>query len=357
MAESNFEEKTEAPTPKKRADTRKKGEVAKSRELPSVAVLVAGLASLAVFGSFMYSQIQKAMGNVLAAIPSSAKAAGDLPELVSDMTAQFALMMAPQLAAVFLAALLSNIMQVGFMASGELIKPKLSKLDPLKGLGRLFSIQSVMELFKSVLKLVIVGVVAYFAIKSEMERVGMLADMELGAMVAYILLTTFKISLKCALAMIVLVAADYAFQKWQFEKRNKMTKKEIKDEFKNTEGDPIVKSRIKSIQMEMARKRMMQDVPKADVVITNPTHYAVALKYDGLSMNAPAVLAKGAGEIALKIKEIAAQHQIPVVENKTLARSLFALAEIGREIPAGSYQAVAEVLAVVYKLKQGNPVH
>ena len=166
----------------------------------------------------------------------------------------------------------------------------------------------------------------------------------------------FRIILKCTLAMLVLVVADYAFQKWQFEKRIRMTQKEIKDEFKKTEGDPLVKSRIRSIQMEMARKRMMQDVPKADVVVTNPTHFAVAVRYDGIQMGAPQVIAKGADHIARRIKEIAREHQIPIVENKELARNLYSVVEIGHEIPASLYQAMAEVLAYIYRLKTARRV-
>jgi flagellar biosynthetic protein FlhB len=211
-----------------------------------------------------------------------------------------------------------------------------------------------MEFAKSMFKLFIIGIVSYFSIKGEIDNIPALVDMELKGILAYILITTLKISLKCALAMVVLVAADYAFQKWQFEKRIKMSKQEVKDELKTSEGDPLVKSRIKSIQMEMSRKRMMQDVPNADVVITNPTHFAVAIKYDSLSMGAPQLLAKGADEVARRIKAIAKEHGIPIVENKELARNLFSSVEIGSEIPVSLYEAVAEVLAYIYKLKNNH---
>jgi len=262
----------------------------------------------------------------------------------------------PLLAAVFVTAVLSNVMQIGLIFSAESIKPKLSKLDPIKGFGRLFSKQSLMELFKSLAKLAIIGGVGYLAIKSEMAPVFVLGEMDLMSIGAFISKAILKISFKCTLAMIFLVVIDFAFQKWEFEKKIKMTKKEVKDEHKRSEGDPLIKQRIRSIQMQMARKRMMQSVPEADVVITNPTHLAVALKYDSATMSAPKLLAKGAGRLASRIKELAEQHEIPVVENKPLAQNLYALVESGQEIPAELYQAVAEVLAYIYKLKRSGHV-
>lgn len=356
MAEESFEDKTEKATPKKREEARKKGEVAKSRELPSVAVLLASLITLTIFGSFMYTHIQTVMRESFS-LPILKEV--NIPEFMvfaEKMITIFILTLSPILAAIFITAVLSNIMQVGFMLTGESIRPKLSRLNPIKGFGRLFSKQSFMELFKSLLKLAIVSIVAYLTVRAEMKNVYLLGDMEFNSIVAYILLTIFKIFIRCALAMIFLVAIDYAFQKWDFEKRLKMSKKEVKDEFKRTEGDPLIKSRIRSIQMQMARKRMMQDVPKADVVITNPTSLALALKYDSSVMGAPKLLAKGAGEIAKRIRELAEKHDIPVVENKDLAQSIYSLVEIGQEIPPALYEAVAEVLAYIYKLK-GNYAH
>ena len=353
MAEKSLEDKTEKATPKKREEARKKGEVAKSRELPSVAVLLAGLITITIFASYMYTHIQIILrGSFSFPILKDLNIA-NLMVFGQKMITLFIITISPLLAAIFVTAVLSNIMQVGFVLSGELIKPKLSKLDPIKGLGRLFSKQSFMELFKSLLKLVIVGSVAYITVSAEMKHVHLLGDMEFNSIITYILLTIFKIFIRCTLAMIFLVAIDYAFQKWDFEKRLKMSKKEVKDEFKRTEGDPLIKSRIRSIQMEMARKRMMQEVPQADVVITNPTKLAVALKYDSSIMGAPKLLAKGAGKIAKRIRELAEKHDIPVVENKELAQGLYSSVEIGQEVPPILYQAVAEVLAYIYKLK-GN---
>ncbi|GAB6144601.1 flagellar biosynthesis protein FlhB [Desulfocicer niacini] len=351
MADQSSEDKTEQATPKKREDARKKGEVAKSRELPSVAVLLSGLFTFMIFGTYMYSQIQELMIKAFRLPLSRVLALNDFLDFSWEMVSVFFMIMAPLFAVIFIVAILSNVMQVGFMITAENIMPKFSKLDPFKGMGRLFSSQSVMEAVKCVSKLLIVGWVGYVTIKKEMEQIMLLGELPFDEIVSYIFQTTFTLFIRCALAMIVIVILDYSFQKWQFEKKLKMSKKEIKDESKESEGDPMVKSRIRNIQMQMARNRMMQDVPNADVVITNPTHYAVALKYDDTSMGAPRVLAKGKGEIAKKIKELAREHSILIYENRDLARNLYKMVEINQEVPPLLYQAVAEVLAYVYKQK------
>lgn len=351
MAEESTEEKTEKPTPKKREETRNKGEVAKSRELSSVVVLFSGLFVMVIFGSFMLSKIHELMKGIFSNPTINDQTVSSVIEFIQQLIISFLVIIGPLLAAVFIGAVLSNVMQVGFMFSGELIKPKLSKLNPMKGLKRLVSMQSLMELAKSIVKLIIIGITAYLTIKQEMDNVSMLGELEIGAIFQYIFSIYYRILLRCSIAMVVLALIDYGFQKYEFEKRIKMSKQEIKDEYKKTDGDPLVKSRIKTIQMEMARKRMMQAVPEADVIITNPTHYAVALKYDSLNMNAPKLVAKGAGEIAGRIKSLAAKHNVPVLENKELARNIYKLVEIGSEIPTDLYQAVAEVLAYIYKLK------
>jgi flagellar biosynthetic protein FlhB len=356
MAEESYEEKSEKPTPKKREEAREKGQVAKSREITSVAVLLTGLFTLGIFGAFIYSGVREIMRETLSNPLLKEPEIGDFAVFFRNTIFSFIVIIAPLLAAVFLAAVLSNIMQIGVLFSGELIKPKLSKLNPVKGMARLFSLDSFMELVKSLLKLAVTGGTAYFCITREMAGLSLLGDLELGSIFSYMLSTFYGIFLKCSLAMAVLAVLDYAFQRWEFEKKIRMTKQEIKEEFKKSEGDPLIKSRIRSIQMEMARRRMMQAVPKADVIITNPTHLAVALRYDAGKMNAPQVTAKGAGLIAAKIRETAAKHRIPVVENKELARGLYKTVRIGQEIPAALYRAAAEVLAYVYKLKGRRPV-
>ena len=353
MAEESFEEKTEKPTPRKRQELKEKGEVAKSRELPSVTVLLSALLVLTFFGSYTYQHIQIIM-NLAFTLPTlNDLSVSELLIFAQKVTGRFILALSPLFAAIFVAAILSNIVQVGFIVSSESIIPKLSKIDPVKGFGRLFSKQAIMEALKSLLKLAVVGGVAYYTVKNEMENVSLLSEMDLNSIVSYILHTFFKIFVRCTLAMILLVIIDYAYQRWEFEKRIKMSKQEIKEEFKKTEGDPLIKSRIKSIQTEMARRRIMQAVPQADVVITNPTRLAVALKYDSLTMNAPKLLAKGAGLLAKRIRDLAKEHDIPIVENKELARNLYSLVENDQEIPPTLYQTVAEILAFIYKMK-GN---
>ncbi len=353
MPEETAEEKTEQPTPRKKEEAKKKGEVAKSRELPSVAVIVAGMLALTFFGGYMFNYLQIIVQESYALIEFNELEISDFLTLANRMVEIFILIMAPVFAAILIAAVFSNIMQVGVLFTPEAVTPKLSKLDPIKGLGRLFSKQAFMELFKCLLKLAIVGGVAFLTVKSQMKDLPLLGHMEVSSIILYILKTIFKILIRCTLAMIFLVIIDYAFQKWETNKKLKMSKKELKEEHKRTEGDPIVKSRIRSIQTQMARKRMMQEVPDADVVITNPTHIAVALKYENETMNAPKLIAKGAEKIAEKIRELAEENDVPVVENRELARSLYSLVETGREIPAALYQAVAEVLAYIYRLK-GN---
>jgi flagellar biosynthetic protein FlhB len=351
MPDETFEEKTEQPTPRKRQEVREKGEVAKSRELPSVAVLVAALVTLTVFGSYMSANLQLMMKDAFSLNISSNMEINDFLPFGRDMINAFLLLVLPVFVAILITAVLSNTIQVGFLVSGEQIKPKFSKVDPIKGFKRLFSKQSFMELLKSLIKLFIVGAVAYVTIRHEMEHVPSFGEMELTSIISYILRTIFTLFIRCTLAMIFIVIMDYAFQRWEFEQRIKMTKKEVKDEYKRTEGDPLVKSRIKSIQMQMARQRMMQKVPEADVVISNPTHLANALKYDHAEMDAPRLVAKGAGEVARKIREIAEEHHIPIIENRPLAKSLYSLVELGHEIPPSLYQAVAEVLAYIYRLR------
>ena len=351
MPEESFEEKTEKPTPRKREEARKKGEVARSKELPSVAVLLSALFALGIFGSYIYGHLQTIMVKASSAIVLRDLDLQLLLEFSRKIIILFILMLSPLFTAIVVTAVFSNIMQVGFMLSGESIRPRFSKLDPVKGLKRLFSMRSVMELFISLAKLIIVGSVAYLTVKGEMQNVVSLGGMATSSIVSYIFGAMFKLFVRCSLAMIIIIIIDYSYQRWEFEKRMKMTKREMKEDLKRTEGDPFVKSRIRSIQMQMARKRMMQAVPEADVVITNPSHIAVALKYDGAVMGAPKLMAKGKRRIAEKIKEIAREHDIPVLENKPLARSLYDLVEVGQEIPPTLYQAVAEILAYIYKLK------
>jgi flagellar biosynthesis protein FlhB len=351
VAEESFQEKTEKATPQRREEVRRKGEVAKSRELPSIVVLLSGALAIAAVGSFSYRQVVGLTQKILSFSVVPGEGLEELLLFLEMCVHGFLLALSPLLAVVFLAAVAANVAQVGFMLSPEVIKPKFSKINPLKGFGRLFSKQSLMELVKSLLKLLIIGVVATWGMQGEMAGLADLGDMEVPAVALHLLLGIFRIVIKCALAMVVVVGLDYAFQRWEFEKRIRMTRQELKEELKKSEGDPLIKARVKAVQRELARRRMMHSVAKADVVITNPTHIAVALSYHSPDMNAPKLVAKGAEKMAEKIREAARKHGVPIVENKKLARTLYTMVALGQEIPGNLYQAVAEILAYVYRLK------
>lgn len=351
MAEGDFQDKTEKATSKKRSEARKKGQVAKSREIPSVAVLLTGFSTLYLFGSFIYGHITSVMRESFSMIGRPNLDMTDFLVFNYDMVRHFIMIMAPMMIAVFVIAVLSNLAQVGWLFTWKPLMPQLSRVSPIKGIGRLFSKQSLVELFKSIAKLTLVGLIVYWTVKGEMAGFVSLGDMEVASIASYILRVILKIFFRASLAMIFLAVLDYAFQRWQFEQKLKMTKQEVKEELKQSEGDPLIKSRIRRVQQEMARRRMMQEVPKADVIVTNPVHLALALRYDSGVMNAPLVVAKGAGALAEKIKALAKEHHIPIVEDKELARRLYEVVEIGREIPSAFYHAVAEVLTYVYKIK------
>lgn len=351
MAEESGQEKTEKATGRKRSKAREEGQVAKSQEIASVLVLLVSICVLYVFGYLFYPQALKILEQHLGFEPVFRFDSEFCLSLLKSNTVSFFVLILPVMGAGFVAALAANLFQVGFHISTKAITPKLSKFDIIKGFGRLFSLKSLMELFKSLLKLIVIGAVAYFAIKGEMGGLLKLHDATIAYIFLYLLKGILKIFIWVLLIMMVVAILDYSYQRWQFEKDLRMTKQEVKEEYKETEGDPQVKSRIRSIQLQAARKRMMQQVPKADVVVTNPTHLAVAIKYDPLAMAAPAVIAKGAGLIAERIKTIASEHQIPVIENKELARNLYKLLDVGEQIPSEFFRAVAELLAYVYKLK------
>lgn len=250
-----------------------------------------------------------------------------------------------------LGGLIASYAQVGFLFTVEPMAFKFERINPVEGFKRLFSIRSFVEAMKSVAKILVIGYAAYSVYKSEFTRFPYLIDMDIRSSLAYLGQLILRLAFKVALYLIILAVIDYLYQRWQHNKSLKMEKQEVKDEFKQQEGDPQIRSKIKQKQREVSMRRMMQELPKADVVITNPTHFAVALKYDAAVMSAPTVIAKGQDRIALKIKELATEHNITIVENKPLAQALYKTTEIGDIIPADLYQAAAEVLAFVYKLK------
>ncbi|MBW2058918.1 MAG: flagellar biosynthesis protein FlhB [Deltaproteobacteria bacterium] len=351
------QERTERPTGKRRQETRQKGRVAKSREVSSYLVLMGGIVILYFAGSYMVRELALFMKTTLVQAASTRIEGDDVAATVWRTVTILAKVMAPFLVAVCTGAVLGNLIQVGFLFSWEPLTPKLSKLNPLEGVRRLVSVGSLTELVKFMAKLLLVGAVVYGAIRKEIPSVMPLADQSIPMIGAYICKTICKIMLRTSWVLLALAVLDYAYQRWEFEKSIKMTKQEVKDEYKQSEGDPLVKSRIRRVQREWARRRMMEAVPEADVVITNPLELAVAVAYRNETMAAPRVLAKGAGAVAERIRQIARSHGIPIVENKPLARALFKEVDVGEQIPATLYKVMAEVLAYVYRIKNrlGRP--
>ena len=354
MAEDSFQDKTEPASPKKKEDARKKGDVAKSRELSSTAILTAGI----IYMFFNAKDMTMTLGNnirkTFLQIPDIIAARDFAPTLVSGVLTDFLLLIVPILLVLLAVSILTNLLQTGIIFSVEPLTPKASKIDPIKGMERVFSKKSLVELAKSILKIAIVGSVAYYALKDEVSHMIPLIYQENARIFALLGELSFKVLVRCCCVIMVMAILDFMYQKWEHGQKLRMTKQEVKDEFRQSEGDPMVKSRIRSIQREMARRRMMEAVPKADVIITNPTHLSIALEYKpDEGMKAPVIVAKGANNIAFKIREIAAEHNIPMMENKPLAQNLYKL-ELGAEIPPQFYQAVAEILAYVYGLKKGR---
>ena len=353
MAENESDqEKTEQATQKRREEARKKGQVARSQEVVSVSVLVAGLIFFYFGGSYVTENIMGLMRTGFRDAGRSDLALETIQLIIIQNIFEAFFILFPLLMGVMVAAVLANVLQFGFMISTESITPKISKISPAKGFKRLFSLRSIVELIKSILKVCIISTVAYLVISSEMERMMPLTEQSVWEVMSYIGGVCFKLLLSITVVLVILAVLDYAYQRWEYEKSIKMTKQEINDEYKSTEGDPMVKARIRRIQREAAQKRMMAQVPKADVVITNPTHLAVAISYDPAGMAAPVVVAKGADYIAEKIRKIAGENDVPIIENQPLAQVLYKMVKVNAMVPESVYRAVAEVLAFVYEQKK-----
>ncbi|HUI10287.1 MAG TPA: flagellar biosynthesis protein FlhB [Bacteroidota bacterium] len=352
MAEASFAERTEPATDKKRADARKKGKVFRSQELNSAAVLVFSALLLSFAGGGMASGIADMARELFGTAGTFRVTAAGARELLVREIVRFGVIALPVLGGVAAAGLALNLAQVGFSFTLEPMMPELARINPLSGIKRVLgSRRSWVELLKNVLKVTLVGYIAWDALQGILADAVTLMDGDPGTIVAYMGHGAISLALKTGLAFLVMAALDYAYQRFEYEKELRMTKQEVKDEAKQQEGDPQVKARVRSIQRRIAYRRMMQDVPTADVVVTNPTHVAVALKYDTEKMSAPKVVASGADLVAQKIREIAAENGVPIVEDRPLARALFQSVEVGEEIPEKLFQAVAQVLAYIYRLK------
>lgn len=358
MAEFRFNlqlfagEKTEPATPRRREEARKKGQVAKSAEVPTALLVLAGFLLLRALAPFVKENLVELVRHFLGHLPGWQ---GDFPGLHSLFLVallKLGLVIAPILLGLWVVSLLSQVVQVGFMVTTEVLQPKFSRINPLEGFRRIFSKRALVEFLKSAAKVALVGYLVYNQIDANLQWLSQASLFELEQGVSQIVDSIYRMGMQVGLFLLVLAAADYWWQRREFESSIRMSKEEIKEEYKQLEGDPQIRSRIRQRQRQMAAQRMMQAIPTADVIVTNPTHYAIAIKYTPGEMNAPRVVAKGKGLIAQRIKEEATKHRISTVQNPELARALYDTTEIGEEIPAHLYPAVAEVLAFVYRLRR-----
>ncbi len=355
MAEKDQGEKTEEATPQRREDFRKRGQVAQTRELASVLALFSIMLLMWLLGRFFLAQLHEVFNRSLGTYLVQAARQEDWIVAARFALTQTFLLVAPIFGFLWLMALASGLVQVGFLHNEEALKFKPERLNPVQGLKRIFSLRSLVEGLKAIFKVVIVSGIVYLIIRAEFLTVPHLSNYSMEQIFLYLGEMILKLLGGVGFFMAALAGVDYLFQRWEMEKQMRMSKQELKEELKSREGDPMVKARIRRIQKELSNKRMMADVPKADVIVTNPTHIAVAIKYDG-TMVAPRILAKGAGVVAAKIRELAKSHNIPIVENKPLARTIYKTLKVGQTIPRELYAAVAEVLSYVYKL-QGRRVN
>ncbi len=352
-------EKTEPATAKKLQDARNNGQVAKSQELNHAVGLMALFLMLKLFislvgeklldGFSLYNKIPDIVNESIGGLSVMA-----VHTVIQNVMGTILLILAPFFIIGFSLSLAINVWQVKWKVTTKSIMPKFNKINPLSGFKRIFSKDSLFELLKSIVKIILIIYVAYTSIKDHQNELFLLYDIPLLQVILLVGSIVINTGLKISLFYFVIGIADFAYQKHKFKEDMKMTKQEVKDEFKNTEGNPEIKGRQRSRMREASQRRMMQSLPSADVVITNPTHYAVAIKYDAQQYSAPVVVAKGEDFLAQKIREAAKEHHIEIVENKPLARMLYANVDVGQEVPPELYQAVAEVLAFVYSLRENR---
>ncbi len=352
MAEDSDLEKTEQPSQRRLDQAREKGQVARSRELSTFVILLAGGGAMLFMGSTLTQQMIELLRNGLTLNREVAFNPQLLMPRLLDLSLDALLIFAPILLVLMLAAAFSPLLLNGWLFSAQSLQPQFSRLNPMAGIGRMFSTNSLVELGKAVAKSIVVGGVAAWVIWHNKEAVMELGTQNLNVAIPQMGRLIGASFMAVVGAMLLIVMVDVPFQLWDHNKKLMMTKEEVRQESKETEGDPMVKGRIRSLQREAARRRMMDAIPTADVVVTNPSHFAVALKYRESGARAPIVVAKGANLVALRIREIAAEHHVPILEAPPLARALHKHTELGESIPEALYIAVAEVLAYVYQLKR-----
>ncbi|MEE0987033.1 MAG: flagellar biosynthesis protein FlhB [Succinivibrionaceae bacterium] len=352
MAESDGQEKTEQPTGKRLEDSRKKGQVARSKELGTLTVLLSGVCGLWAVSGWLYEALVTVVHKSFIISRADILDPGAMERLLKDDFLAVALPLVSMFAIVMVFALIGNIGVGGFNFSQEAMMPKFNKLNPLSGIKRVFSINSVVELVKGILKIILIGSFCYFLISGRIEEILALTTMEVTYAVKEAVHLMFWTILFIVCAMVPIAALDAPYQLWHYKEQLRMTKQEVKEEFKNQEGNPQVKAQMRQMMYQIINKKMMQQVPEADVVITNPEHYAVALKYDTDGSTAPILVAKGINDIAAKIREIATLHKVPIIPAPPLARALYYTTEYEEEIPRGLFGAVAQVLAYVFQMKE-----
>ncbi|SET41242.1 flagellar biosynthetic protein FlhB [Salinibacillus kushneri] len=344
-------EKTEKATPKKRQDSRKKGQVAKSQDVNTAILLFAMFILFYVMGGYLKERLLAIYEKGFVEYIQWDVTAETIESMFFQYTIDGVMLLLPIMIVAVIAGLAANFLQIGFLFTTEPLKFNLGKINPLKGAKKIFSGRALVELLKSLLKITVIGTLTFTVIWLNKDEMMLMSLKSVDAALGFFGQMTITMGIAASIGLLVISVIDYIYQRYDHEKNIKMSKQDIKDEHKNMEGDPQIKSKVKERQRQMANSRMMSEVPDADVVITNPTHYSIAVKYDENKYDAPYVVAKGVDYIALKIREVANYHHIPMVENRPLARSLYAKVEIGEVIHEDFYQAVAEVLAYVYRIQ------
>ncbi|MDX9698830.1 MAG: flagellar biosynthesis protein FlhB [Rhodocyclaceae bacterium] len=350
MAEESDLEKTEQPSQRRLEQAREEGQVPQSRELSTFLVLIIGVVGIWLMGGWMSGRLLVVFREGFSFERAMAFDTQLMLQNFGDLFTQVLLIIAPLFAILMFAAIAAPIAMGGFVFSPKALGFKFERMNPIKGFGRMFSVHGLVEMIKSILKALVVGGMGVFVVMREYDHVFSLMTMSIERAIPEFMETMLFAAMLIVVGLALIAVVDVPFQLWEYQKKLRMTKEEVKRESKEQEGDPHVKARVRSLQREMARRRMMSEVPKADVVVTNPTHFSVALKYDANRMGAPMVVAKGRGEIALKIRELAQEHGVPLLEAPPLARALYAHCELEEAVPVALYTAVAEVMAYVYQL-------
>ncbi|MEG1436684.1 MAG: flagellar biosynthesis protein FlhB [Oscillospiraceae bacterium] len=347
------ESKTEKASPKKRKDERKKGNVYKSQDIVNALTILAAFVGLDLMFPKIFQYMSQNMYKYLTSIKTVTELTVDSAvDIFKDCCLSVVYTAGPLILILLIVGVIATGAQTKFLFSADALKPKFSKINPISGLKKIISLRSIVELFKSIIKAVIIGAVIYSYFKSIAADTVKQMSLDVLSATVFVLQSVYSLVIKLSIAFIAISVIDYLYQWWEYERNIKMTKQEVKEEYKQTEGDPIIRSRIKDAQRKISQQRMMQQVPNADVIVRNPTHFAVALQYNIEMNSAPIVLAKGQDFVAFRIIEEAEKYDIPMIEDKPLARALFSEVEIGREIPPQYYTATAEILAWVYSLKK-----